>query len=220
VISTRTVQFPPAQCDFRRERACQTQECNFDTLYCDYATLECDLYLQSNFYTQNVISTRTNVISTRTRLIFARIVRFPHTEFDFTREYAWHVCVWIWHSRVWFLHARVWFKHCTHSNIFTWILWFYTESVLFTHTRVSLSRTWMISTSSRLIFLHAEYDFHTHSVVLHADCGIHWHESNFDICLWEYNTHECDFTTHKSDFYTQTVILLHSRVIMTFTSVG
>jgi hypothetical protein len=65
VISKRKVQFPPAECDYHRN------DCNFDiyaseygTHECDYDTFECDLYklsaiphVESNFYTQSVIST-------------------------------------------------------------------------------------------------------------------------------------------------------------------
>jgi hypothetical protein len=45
VVSTRKVQFPPAECDYH------THDCNFNTYECDYDTLEWDLN------THSVIST-------------------------------------------------------------------------------------------------------------------------------------------------------------------
>jgi hypothetical protein len=77
VISTRKVQFPPAEWDFH------THECDFHTYECDcdYDTLECD------FYTQN------DVISTRTRFFSTRRVRLPQAECYFTRK-------------VWFPHTQ------------------------------------------------------------------------------------------------------------------
>jgi hypothetical protein len=56
----------------------------------------------------SVIITLKSVISTSTRLISTRRVRFPHREFDFTRqlwflqtrEKVWLVCVWIMHSEM------------------------------------------------------------------------------------------------------------------------
>jgi hypothetical protein len=63
-----------------------------------------------------------------------------------------------------------------------------------------------------LWFLHAEYDFHTHSVILQAECGFHLHESNFDMYACEYDTHESDNDTHECDLYTQSVIF--TRIVM------
>jgi hypothetical protein len=81
--------------------------------------------------------------------------------------------------------------------------------------------------------------FYTLSVILHAECGFHSHESNSDTYACEYDTHECDndtveceggkkakkrsaitITTRttvistKSDFYTQSAIssvILHAE---------
>jgi hypothetical protein len=43
-------------------------------------------------------------------------------------------------------------------------------------------------------------------VILHAECGIHTH-CDFDMHEYDYDARNCDFKTHKSDFYTQSVIL-------------
>jgi hypothetical protein len=37
--------------------------------------------------------------------------------------------------------------------------------------------------------------------------------------MWDYDTYDCDFNTHKSDSYTQSVIFTRMSVILTLTSV-
>jgi hypothetical protein len=55
-------------------------------------------------------------------------------------------------------------------------------------------------------YLHAENDFHTQCVILHAEWSFHTPESNFDTYACEYDTHKCDKNTHEFDLYTQSVI--------------
>jgi hypothetical protein len=77
---------------------------------------------------------------------------------------------------------------------FTRRMWFYTQSVLSTHTRVSL---WVWILYARVWFLHAEYNFYT--------------QCDFDRLECDSNAYECDFNTHKIDFFTQRAISTRSE---------
>jgi hypothetical protein len=59
---------------------------------------------------------------------------------------------------------RVWLPHAECD--FTRRVWFYTQSVLKTYSRVILTRVRV----AQDWFLHADYDFHKQSVILHAEC--------------------------------------------------
>jgi hypothetical protein len=78
-----------------------------------------------------------------------------------------------------------------------------------------------------VLFLHAECDFYTESVISIRTFG-EKHECDFNAQFGFGDTHGCDFNTHKSDFYTknaisthrvwfytQTVIFTHTSVILT-----
>jgi hypothetical protein len=88
------------------------------------------------------------------------------------------------------------------------------QSVVSTHTRVIFTRICVNMTPTSVIttFLHAECNFHTHC--------------DFDMHEYDHDTQDCDFNMHLSDFYTQSwflthmsVIMTHSRMITTQTSV-
>jgi hypothetical protein len=71
-------------------------------------------------------------------------------------------------------------------------------SVMFTHI-MWCSHAWVL-------FLNASKVWFQHTLVwfIHAECDFHT---------------QCDFGTHKSDLYTQSVILTHTNVITTLTTV-
>jgi hypothetical protein len=113
-------------------------------------------------------------------------------------------------------------EYYTQSAISTCRVWFYTLSMISTHTSVILTRisvnmtlTWMITTRSSVIytrrvgFPHAECDFYTHNVTYTRNM----------ISTGDYNRHENDFYLHstiftrKVWFYTQSVVSTHTRVI-------
>jgi hypothetical protein len=106
-------------------------------------------------------------------------------------------------------------------------VWFYTQSVISTRSVISTG-TNVIPTRTSMIsiwFLHAEYDFHTQSVVLSVECSFRSHESNFDTYASEFDTYEWDNYTLEGDLYTQSVfstrivILIRTNVITTLKTV-
>jgi hypothetical protein len=62
-------------------------------------------------------------------------------------------------------------------------------------------------------FLHAEYDFHTQSVIFNEEYGFHSNESNFNTYACEYDTLECDNDTHEYDLYMPSII--STRIVIT-----
>jgi hypothetical protein len=119
-----------------------------------------------------------------------------------------------------------------------------TRCVILTSTNLIQTRTNVISIRTRLIstrklrFPHAECDFTrrvwfaltrmcvnmtltsvitTRTTVIHPECNFHTH-SDFDTYECNNVTHDCDFNTHKSDVYTQSVTSKRMSVIMTLTS--
>jgi hypothetical protein len=177
-------------------------ECNFDTCACEYDTHEYDLY------TASAISTRK--------------VRPLHAKSDFTRRVGSHT------ERVINTHIRVnltlTIVIMTRSTVnYTRRVRFYTQ-LISTGTNVITPRLNVIKHAQDR-FLLAEYDFQTHSMILHAECGFHTNESHFDRYACEYDTHECDNDTLKCDLYLHeceskhSVILTGLNVITTRTSV-
>jgi hypothetical protein len=86
-----------------------------------------------------------------------------------------------------------------------------TRSVILTPTNVITTHNCDFNTVKseisiwRVLFLHAECNFHT--------------QCYFDTHKCDYDTHGCKFNTPKSDSYMQSVILTRMSVIMTLTSV-
>jgi hypothetical protein len=140
----------------------------------------------------------------------------------------------IYTCRLYFLHAECDFNthkigFYTQSKISKRRMWFYTQVVLSTYTRVSFKRMRVNMTLTSLImtrlrvFLYAEYNFYTQSVISthtrlvstrrvrfsHAECDftcrviLHAHDSKY---ACEYDTHKYDNDTLECDSYTQSVI--------------
>jgi hypothetical protein len=135
---------------------------------------------------------RTNVITTLTTVIST------HTRVISTRR------VWFCHSYVLNNTLRVEITLCV---MFTRILWWTHAGVQFLYAKCdfntqSVMNTHRSITSERGVwFLHAECNFH-------SQCDVETHKCDY----------ECDFSTHKSNFYTQSVIMMRTSVICTGTS--
>jgi hypothetical protein len=95
---------------------------------------------------------------------------------------------------------------------------FYPQSVILIRMSVIMTLTSMITTRTSVIqhakdwFLHAKYDFHTHSVTRRL-LYPHTHKNNLDTYACETDTHERDNDTIECDFYTQSIISIHIVIL-------
>jgi hypothetical protein len=99
-----------------------------------------------------------------------------------------------------------------------------TCSVILICTNVITTQKSVISTRIRLIstrrvrYSQAECDFTRRVWFLHAECNFHT-QCDFDMHECDNDTNDCGFSTHKNDFYTQSVIMTLISVIAPHTTV-
>jgi hypothetical protein len=199
VISTRRVGFYTQSVISKYTRVILTRVCvNNDTHDRNLYTKSVIPYAESNLHTQSVISTCIRVFSTRKVQLtlaecdFIHRVWFPtHTSVILTRVRLNMTLTSVIDTRRVRFHTQSVISTrslvSTRANVTRKVRlsrreWFYTQSVVSTHTRVILTRmrvnvtlTSVIKTCTGVSFLHAEYNFHTQSVILHVEYGFHTH---------------------------------------------
>jgi hypothetical protein len=113
---------------------------------------------------------------------------------------------------------RVWFQHkigyfYKQSKISTRRVWFYTQSVLSTHTRVSLIRMLVNMTLTSIISTRSVISTGT-NVIPTRTSVISTHTRLISTRRVRFPHAENDFT-RRMWFYTQSVVFTHTRVILT-----